>query len=225
MEAIEDARRAAETELGVILRWCFDIPGRPASKPPRRPRGSPWTCGPRAWCRSGSAARRSACRARSSSRTSTGPGPRAAVRAARRETTGPQTVWDALNDLGAERIGHGTSSTQDPELLAHLAEHRIALEVCPTSNIATRAVTDLDKHPITEMVAAGVLVTVNSDDPPMFGTDLNTEYAIAARLLGLDERGVAALAKNAVEASFLDPAGKTRISAEIDAYTEQWLAP
>lgn len=97
--------------------------------------------------------------------------------------------------------------------------------MCPTSNIATRAVTDLDKHPITDMVAAGVLVTVNSDDPPMFGTDLNNEYAVAARLLGLDERGVAALAKNAVEASFLDAAGKHRISAEIDAYTEQWLTP
>lgn len=58
----------------------------------------------------------------------------------------------------------------------------------------------------------------------MFGTDLNNEYAVAARLLGLDERGVAALAKNAVEASFLDPAGKARIAAEIDTYTDTWLA-
>ena len=74
------------------------------------------------------------------------------------------------------------------------------------------------------MVDAGVLVTVNSDDPPMFGTDLNNEYAVAARLLGLDERGLAALAKNAVEASFLDAAGKTRIAAEIDTYTDGWLA-
>ncbi|MDX6329827.1 MAG: aminodeoxyfutalosine deaminase, partial [Streptomycetaceae bacterium] len=76
--------------------------------------------------------------------------------------------------------------------------------------------------PVKEMVAAGVLVTINSDDPPMFGTDLNTEYAVAARLLGLDETGLAALAKNAVEASFLDPAGKTRLAAEIDAYTAGW---
>ncbi|NEE40421.1 adenosine deaminase, partial [Streptomyces sp. SID7982] len=81
----------------------------------------------------------------------------------------PQTVWDALTALRAERIGHGTSSVQDPKLLEHLAEHRIALEVCPTSNIATRAVTDIERHPIREMVQAGVLVTVNSDDPPMFG--------------------------------------------------------
>ena len=126
------------------------------------------------------------------------------------ETTGPGTVWDALIHLGAERIGHGTTSAQDPKLLAHLAEHRIPLEVCPTSNIATRAVKTLDEHPIRQFVDAGVVVTVNSDDPPMFGTDLNTEYAVAARLLDLDERGVAALARNAVEASFLDEPAKAR---------------
>lgn len=140
------------------------------------------------------------------------------------ETTGPQTVWDALTALRAERIGHGTSSVQDPKLLEHLAEHRIALEVCPTSNIATRAVADIEEHPVKEMVKAGVLVTINSDDPPMFGTDLNSEYGVAARLLDLDERGLASLAKNAVEASFLDPAYKRKLSEEIDTYTTGWLA-
>lgn len=96
--------------------------------------------------------------------------------------------------------------------------------MCPTSNIATRAVADLDEHPVKEMVAAGVLVTINSDDPPMFGTDLNQEYGVAARLLGLDERGLADLAKNGVEASFLDTDGKKRLIAEIDTYTSAWLA-
>ncbi|MFD7231248.1 adenosine deaminase [Streptomyces sp. NPDC059881] len=222
MEAIEDARKAAETELNVILRWCFDIPGEAgldaAEETARlavdlRPEGlvsfglgGPEIGVPRPqfkpyFDRAIAAGLRSV--------------PHAG------ETTGPETVWDALNDLRAERIGHGTSSTKDPKLLAHLAEHRIPLEVCPTSNIATRAVATLDEHPIKEMVEAGVLVTVNSDDPPMFGTDLNNEYAVAARLLQLDERGVAALAKNAVEASFLDAAGKARIAAEIDAYTER----
>ncbi|MEV1053165.1 adenosine deaminase [Streptomyces sp. NPDC049887] len=225
MEAIEDARKAAEAELGVLLRWCFDIPGEAgldaAEETARlavdlRPEGlvsfglgGPEIGVPRPqfkpyFDRAIAAGLRSV--------------PHAG------ETTGPQTVWDALNDLRAERIGHGTSAPQDPELLAHLAEHRIPLEVCPTSNIATRAVAALDEHPIKEMVSAGVLVTVNSDDPPMFGTDLNNEYAVAARLLELDERGVAALAKNAVEASFLDPSGKARIAGEIDAYTERWLA-
>lgn len=225
MAAIEDARKAAEAELGVVLRWCFDIPGE-------------------AGLVSAEETARLAVELRPEGLVSFGLGgpeigvPRPqfkpyfdrAIAAGLHsvphagETTGPQTIWDALNDLGAERIGHGTSAVKDPELLKYLAEHRIPLEVCPTSNIATRAVADLDQHPIKEMVAAGVLVTINSDDPPMFGTDLNNEYAVAARLLELDERGLAALAKNAVEASFLDPAGKARIAAEIDSYTDTWLA-
>ncbi|MFI6103964.1 adenosine deaminase [Streptomyces sp. NPDC051310] len=224
MAAIEDARLAAETELGVILRWCFDIPGE-------------------AGLEAAEETTRLAVDLRPEGLVSFGLGgpeigvPRPqfkpyfdrAIAAGLHsvphagETTGPGTVWDALRELRAERIGHGTSAPQDPELLAHLAEHRIALEVCPTSNIATRAVADIEEHPIREMVRAGVLVTVNSDDPPMFGTDLNNEYGVAARLLGLDERGIAELAKNAVEASFLDPAGKARIAAEIDSYTTEWL--
>ncbi|MFF0436859.1 adenosine deaminase [Streptomyces sp. NPDC004327] len=225
MAAIEDARKAAEAELGVILRWCFDIPGEAgleaAEETARlavelRPEGlvsfglgGPEIGVPRPQFKPYFDRARAA-------------GLRSVPHAG--ETTGPQTVWDAINELGAERIGHGTSSVQDPELLAHLAEHRIALEVCPTSNIATRAVERLEDHPIRQMVDAGVLVTINSDDPPMFGTDLNNEYAVAARLLGLDERGLAALAKNAVEASFLDEAGKALLVEEIDTYTEQWLA-
>ncbi|MGW0545666.1 adenosine deaminase [Streptomyces altiplanensis] len=225
MEAIEDARRAAEAELGTVLRWCFDIPGE-------------------AGLESAEETARLAVDLRPEGLVSFGLGgpeigvPRPqfkpyfdrAIAAGLRsvphagETTGPGTIWDALNDLRAERIGHGTSAVKDPRLLAHLAEHRIPLEVCPTSNIATRAVATLDEHPLKEMVDAGVLVTINSDDPPMFGTDLNSEYGVAARLLGLDEHGVAGLAKNAVEASFLDPAGKARIAAEIDAYTADWLA-
>ncbi|MET7712659.1 adenosine deaminase [Streptomyces sp. NPDC005407] len=223
MAAIEDARKAAEAELGVVLRWCFDIPGE-------------------AGLEAAEETARLAVDLRPDGLVSFGlGGPEIGVPRPQfkpyfdraiavglhsvphaGETTGPQTIWDALNDLRAERIGHGTSAAQDPKLLAHLAEHRIPLEVCPTSNLATRAVPDLDAHPVKEMVAAGVLVTINSDDPPMFGSDLNNEYAVAARLLQLDERGLAGLAKNAVEASFLDPAGKARIVAEIDAYTAAW---
>ncbi|WP_435847779.1 adenosine deaminase [Streptomyces fumanus] len=228
MGAIEDARKAAEAEFGTVLRWCFDIPGeaglesaeettRLATDDRLRPEGlvsfglgGPEIGVPRPqfkpyFDRAIAAGLHSV--------------PHAG------ETTGPETVWDALTHLRAERIGHGTSSARDPELLAHLAEHRIPLEVCPTSNIATRAVATLDEHPIKEFTRAGVLVTINSDDPPMFGTDLNNEYAVAARLLGLDERGLADLAKNAVDASFLDEAGKSRIRDEIDAYTTTWLAP
>jgi aminodeoxyfutalosine deaminase len=127
-------------------------------------------------------------------------------------------VWDAALVLGAERIGHGTSAVQDPDLVKYLADQGIPLEVCPTSNVATRAVPSLDEHPLPAMVAGGLQVTINSDDPPMFGTDLNTEYAVAARLLDLDRNGVADLARAAVWHSFADDRVKARLVAEIDAY-------
>jgi aminodeoxyfutalosine deaminase len=85
--------------------------------------------------------------------------------------------------------------------------------------VRTRAVQSLDEHPLPVLVAAGVPVTVNSDDPPMFGTTLEEEYAVAARLLNLDETGVADLARAAVNASFLPPTGKSALLAEIDAYS------
>jgi aminodeoxyfutalosine deaminase len=135
------------------------------------------------------------------------------------ETTGPETIWSALTDLGAERIGHGISAAGDPRLMAHLAEHGIPLEVSPTSNLRTRAIASIDEHPLPALVAAGVPVSINSDDPPMFGTTLEGEYAVAARLLGLDASGVADLARAAVRQSFLAPAGKEALLAEIDEYS------
>ncbi len=220
LEAIEDARLAAERDLGIVLRWCFDIPGEA---------GLP----------SAIETARIATELTPDGLVSFGlGGPEIGVPrpqfapffdAARAiglhsvphagETTGPETIWDSIRLLGAERIGHGTSATEDPALLAYLAEHQIALEVCPTSNIATRAVSELAEHPLPDLVRAGVLVTINSDDPPMFSTDLNTEYAIAAGLLGLDRAGLAALAGNAVTASFAPDEVKTRLLAEIEAYT------
>ncbi|MDN5855398.1 MAG: adenosine deaminase, partial [Actinomycetia bacterium] len=92
------------------------------------------------------------------------------------ETTGPQTVWDAIESLQAERIGHGISAAQDERLMEHLASHRIPLEVCPTSNLRTRAVTDLAEHPFNLLREAGIPVTLNTDDPGMFSTTLNDEY-------------------------------------------------
>ena len=218
-EAIEDARKRAEADFGIELRWCFDIPGEAglaaAEETLRisleeRPDGlisfglgGPEIGVPRPQFKPYFDRARAA-------------GLRSVPHAG--ETTGPQTVWDALRDLGAERIGHGISAARDPELLAHLAEHQIGMEVCPTSNVRTRAVASIEEHPLRQLVEAGLLVTINSDDPPMFGTTLNDEYAVAARLLDAGPEGLAALARNAVTASFLEPAAKQRITAEIDAY-------
>jgi aminodeoxyfutalosine deaminase len=225
LEAIEDARLAAERDLGIVVRWCFDIPGEaglPAAAETARiatelrPDGlvSFGLGGPEVGVpRSQFAPYFEAARAI---------GLHSVPHAG--ETTGPDSIWEAIRSLGAERIGHGTSAVRDRQLLAYLAEHRISLEVCPTSNIATRAVAELAQHPLAEMVAAGVLVTINSDDPPMFSTNLNNEYAIAAELLNLDRAGVAALAANAVSASFAPDAVKSRVLAEIESYTATFAA-
>ena len=218
-EAIEDARVAAERDFGLVLRWIYDIPGEgglPAADKTLEYAlqhrtegligfglGGPEIGVPRPQFQPHFDAARAA-------------GLRSLPHAG--ETTGPQTVWDALTLLGAERIGHGTSSAQDPELLVHLAERGIPLEVCPSSNIATRAVTTLDEHPIRAFRDAGVTITINSDDPPMFGTELNREYEIAADLLDLDESGLADLARAAVHASYADEDVKKRILGEIDEY-------
>lgn len=218
-EAIEDARLSAERDFAMVFRWIYDIPGEsgiPAADATlrfaldHRPEGligfglgGPEIGVDRPQFKPHFDKARAA-------------GLRSVPHAG--ETTGPETVWASLRDLGAERIGHGTSAAQDPALLAHLAEHDIALEVCPSSNLATRAVASLAEHPLPQFVAAGVPVTINSDDPSMFGTSLNREYEIAADLLGLERAGVADLARAGVRHSFAPDDLKARITAEIDAY-------
>ena len=218
-EAIEDARVAVERDFGLVLRWIYDIPGEaglPAADATLAYAldhrtdalvgfglGGPEIGVPRPQFRPHFDAARAA-------------GLHSVPHAG--ETTGPETVRHAIDLLGAERIGHGTSSAQDAELLVLLAERGIPLEVCPSSNVATRAVAALDEHPIRAFRDAGVVVTVNSDDPPMFNTTLNREYEVAADLLGLDQAGVAELARTAVRASFAEPDVQSRILGEIDAY-------
>ncbi|MFF5077599.1 adenosine deaminase [Actinoplanes sp. NPDC000266] len=220
-EAIEDARRRAARDHGIELRWCFDIPGEPTMTGAdvtldvaleQRPDGlvSFGLGGPEAGIpRSRYAGHFAAARAA---------GLHSVPHAG--ESTGPGTVWDAIRHLAPERLGHGIAAAQDPELMAHLREHDIALEVCPTSNVCTRSVPSLADHPLPRLVAAGVPVTINSDDPPMFSTTLNREYQVAADLLNLDEQGVAELARQAVRYSFLDGPGKAAVLAEIDAYVK-----
>ncbi len=218
-EAVEAARSQAAGDFGVALRWCFDIPGEsgvPAADVTldvalgQRPDGlvsfglgGPEAGVPRGQFRPHFDAARAA-------------GLHSVPHAG--ESTGPASIWDSITELGAERIGHGIAAAQDATLLDHLRGHAIALEVCPTSNVRTRSVPSLAEHPLPALVAAGVPVTINSDDPPMFSTTLNHEYEIAAGLLGLDAAGVADLARAAVRASFLDDAGKRGLLGKIDDY-------
>jgi adenosine deaminase len=218
-EAVEDARRRAADDFGIQLRWCFDIPGEAGVEAADMTLdmavllhpdglvsfglGGPELGVPRSTFTEHFKAARAA-------------GLHSVPHAG--ESAGPDSVWDAIELLGAERIGHGIAAAQDDALLARLRDDGIALEICPTSNVCTRSVPSLAHHPLPALVEAGVTVTINSDDPPMFSTTLNNEYAVAADLLELDESGVADLARAGVRVSFLDDIGKAALLAEIDEY-------
>jgi adenosine deaminase len=133
------------------------------------------------------------------------------------ETTGPETVWEAVKFLRAERIGHGIRSLDDPSLVSYLAERQLPVDVSPTSNVCTRCVPSIAEHPLRQMIKAGLFVTLNSDDPPMFGTSLSDEYLVAGRDLGFSPAELAGLAANGVRASFLDTDAKEKLLAEIAA--------
>jgi aminodeoxyfutalosine deaminase len=133
------------------------------------------------------------------------------------ETTGPDSIWEAIEYLRADRIGHGIRALEDPSLVSYLAERQLPLDVSPTSNVCTRCVPSIDRHPLRRMIRSGLFVTLNSDDPPMFGTSLSNEYLVAARDLGFAPADLAALAANGVRASFLDKATKDSLLSEIAA--------
>lgn len=141
------------------------------------------------------------------------------------ETTGPETIWSALRDLHAERIGHGTSAAADPELLAHLAGEDIPVEVCPSSNIRTRAVRSLAEHPLPRLLDAGVPVTLATDDPGMFHTDLNAEYLLCHEHFGLGRSELADLARAGVRAAFCSAELKSELLAEIDEVERGQTSP
>ncbi len=135
------------------------------------------------------------------------------------EWAGPQNVWDTLRFYHPDRIGHGVRAIDDPALVEELARRGIPLEVCPVSNVATGAYPSLEAHPFLRLRDAGVVVTLNSDDPPMFGAWLADVYSAARGAWGLNDEELAELARIAVRASFADDVAKAAILREID----DWL--
>jgi adenosine deaminase len=134
------------------------------------------------------------------------------------EEVGPESIRDAVLELGAERIGHGTSAIQDPSLMGLLKERSIPLEVCPTSNVVTgKYVRSYREHPIKEFLRQGILATLNTDDPVLFDVELDEEYRRAADQIGLGEEGVARLLRNGIRATFMDERQKTAALAVLDA--------
>ncbi len=124
------------------------------------------------------------------------------------EAAGPESIRDAVELLGAERIGHGLTAIQDTSVLALLRERRIPLEICPSSNVSTGLIARFEDHPLPKFLAAGLTVTLNSDDPAMFGTSLQEEFVRAAQAFNLSRETLTQLSRNAVDASFLSEGRK-----------------
>jgi adenosine deaminase/aminodeoxyfutalosine deaminase len=127
------------------------------------------------------------------------------------EACGPESIRDAVELLGAERIGHGLTAIRDPGVMALLRERRIPVEVCPSSNVSTGLIARFQDHPLPKFLEAGLVVTLNSDDPAMFGTTLQEEFLQAARCFELSRATMAGLCRNAVHASFLGEEEKQRL--------------
>ena len=132
------------------------------------------------------------------------------------EWGGPESVRDALDDLGVERIGHGVRAIEDLALVDRIAEQGIVLEVCPGSNIALGLYPGWRKHPIHQLRERGVKVTVSTDDPPFFHTTMTNEYNRLAEAFDWDDGVFADLAKTSAEASFADKATKEKIMKRLE---------
>ena len=142
------------------------------------------------------------------------------------EWAGPDNVWATLEHYRPDRIGHGVRAIEDPALVAELARRRMPLEVSPISNVATGSYPDLAAHPFPALRDAGVVVTLNSDDPEMFGGWLTEVYVAARDAWSLDDDDLAAIARTAVDASFAEEPIRRELRQAIDAWlTDPVAAP
>jgi len=133
------------------------------------------------------------------------------------ETAGPESILAAVEILGAERIGHGLTILRDPRVVDLVRERRIPLEVCPTSNVATGLLRRFEDHPLKDFLAAGLIVTLNSDDPGLFDTSLERELQLAASSFALSIEQLVALSENAIHAAFLPQAEQDQLVKSLHA--------
>lgn len=132
------------------------------------------------------------------------------------EVVGAESVWGAVRALRVDRIDHGLRAVDDPELLALLAERRLPVTACPGSNVATGAIATLEEHPLRRFLESGVVVSVNTDDPAMFGLTLTGELAATVDRLGLTRAEVRTLTLNAVDSTWLPPERRAALRARVE---------
>lgn len=133
------------------------------------------------------------------------------------EAAGPESIWQAIRELGAERIGHGVKAVEDPALMDFLAAHEIGIESCLTSNIQTSTVSSLAHHPLATFLDHGILATINTDDPAVQGIELAHEYEVAAPQAGLSQAQIRTAQENGLKIAFLSEAEKQAVRARVAA--------
>lgn len=138
------------------------------------------------------------------------------------EAAGAASIWGAIRELHAERIGHATRAEEDARLVDYIVEHRIPLELCPLSNVRTGVVRSIGEHPARRYFERGLLVSINTDDPRMFGNSLAEEYRLLQEQLGFSRDDIRALILNGIESAWLDQKSKRQL---IDTFTRDpaWL--
>ena len=132
-----------------------------------------------------------------------------------------QYIWEALDLLKVSRIDHGNHSLDDEKLVEELVKRKMALTVCPLSNLKLQVVKDLKNHPLKKMMQKGLLVTINSDDPAYFGGYINENYSAITEALNLSKDDIYILAKNSFQASFLDDEAKKQMIDKVDKYYQE----
>jgi adenosine deaminase len=130
------------------------------------------------------------------------------------EAAGPESIWGAIKTLRVERLGHGTRAGEDERLLETLAETKIPLEMCPISNVCTGVVKSIAVHPARRYFERGVMITINTDDPKMFGNSLAQEYQLLEQQLGFSRNDIRVLILQAIQASWLPPERKQQLTTE-----------
>jgi adenosine deaminase len=137
------------------------------------------------------------------------------------EAAGPESIWGALRALEVDRIGHGTRAAEDPGLVEYLRAKRIPLEMCPISNVRTGVVDSVARHPIRAFFDRGLLVSVNTDDPRMFGTSLQAEYLALAEHHGFRVAEIRRLVDNAIDSTWADEATRARLRLDLSEWASR----
>ena len=133
------------------------------------------------------------------------------------EWDGPANILKAIELLHPTRLGHGVRSIEDHNLVKEIIERNIVLEVCPTSNIATKIYGSYEEHPVKKLFDAGVKITVNSDDPPFFNSSIAGEYGVMSSL-GLSEKQLLSLTENAIDSSFCEKKTKNKLISKLNQF-------